>query len=195
MKTKPNWVANWHKCLVNWDQHLLHQVTMEMQTECLGMLSWSPSAAACLGGEVLHRQQSLGHYRASKSTTWAGEKCLELKVSVLGFCSVAVVCQPAGDAAVCPAAVWALFMWWCCYHLIKTTKPTVPTPPVGQPGVCCCLRGMGEERGGISSIGSDHSWGICWPPSFTQLFLSPKNVSSLIIPCVPLYQGELESMS
>lgn len=39
------------------------------KTECLGMLSCSPSAAACLGGEVLHRQQSLGHYRASKSTT------------------------------------------------------------------------------------------------------------------------------
>lgn len=47
---------------------------MEMQTECLGMLLWSPSAAACLGREVLHRQQSLGHLRASESTTGAAEQ-------------------------------------------------------------------------------------------------------------------------
>lgn len=57
---------------------------------------------------------------------------------------------------------------------------------------------MGGERGDISSTAqaeNAQSLGICLTPSFTQLFLSPKNVSSWIIPCIPLYQGELESMS
>lgn len=39
---------------------------MAVQTECLGRLSWSPSAAACLGWEVLHRQHSLGHQSLQK---------------------------------------------------------------------------------------------------------------------------------
>lgn len=68
-----------------------------------------PFSCCCLGREVLHRQQSLGQPRASESTPGAGEQCLELKASILGFWSLQCVCSvsatAAGDAPACPAVL------------------------------------------------------------------------------------------
>lgn len=169
---------------------------MEMQTDCLGMLLWSPSAAPALAGRCC---TGSSHWAISEplKAPQELESSLELRVSILSFWSLQCVCCVSATSS------WRCSCLSCClntankgvlYHLIK--KPNSykqkPAPSVGQPGVCCCLWEMGEERGDISSMGSHHT---CWTPSFTQLFLSPKNVNPSIIPSVPLYWGEFECMN
>lgn len=102
LKTKPNRVANWHKCLVNWDQHLLHQIAVKLQTECLGMLFWCFSAVACLHRKVLQRHQL---QRLPKITRWEGRIVLNMKkkIVMLWVSAAFAVCGlPPGFSSLLP---------------------------------------------------------------------------------------------
>ena len=74
LKTKPDRVANWHKCLVNWDQHLLHQIAVRLQTECLGVLFWCFSAVACLRRKVLQRLLLMQRHQLQRLPKSPGER-------------------------------------------------------------------------------------------------------------------------
>lgn len=97
---------------------------MEMQTDCLGMLLWSPSAAPALAGRCC---TGSSHWAISEplKAPQELESSLELRVSILSFWSLQCVCCVSATSS------WRCSCLSCClntankgvlYHLIKKTK-------------------------------------------------------------------------
>lgn len=123
-----------------------------------------PFSCCLLGREVLHRQQPLGQHRALKAPRGWGAvlgtegfnsgflesaECLQCVSHISWRCSCLSCCLSTGGAGV------------LC-HFTKTTKPSYKhsSSISGTAWALLLPPRAGTARGGISSMGSHHSWGI-----------------------------------